>query len=184
MSLQVPLISISTARTTPRIPVTMDIIQHCLSLAPVPYLSPAFAVFKILCKSIQGVKGSREQLRVLASCISQLLYALDTEFRAHGQVASSAAKSLQDLSGCVGLCNVINHSSMLTGKFRLAVYSKKSTCLSRNSRLVTFSRPSSRRTSGSCRSQVITGKSSRSLPHSKYTHLACSKIAIISDRIS
>ena len=31
----------------------MDMIQHCLSLAPVPYLSPVFSIFKILWKSIQ-----------------------------------------------------------------------------------------------------------------------------------
>ena len=75
----------------------MDVIQHCLSLAPVPYLSPAFSIFKILWKSIQGVKSSREQLQVLASCISQLLCALEAEFRAGKLVASSAERPLQNL---------------------------------------------------------------------------------------
>jgi len=81
----------------------MDVIQHCLSLTPVPYLSAAFAGFRFLWKNIEQVKDSRAQLQVLALCISQLLCTLDTECRAHRQIAANVVKPVQDLSRFVGL---------------------------------------------------------------------------------
>lgn len=60
----------------------MDIIEQLLSLAPVPYLSAAFSIFKIIWQTVEQVQDSKEQLRVLAYSVGQLLYTLDREFRA------------------------------------------------------------------------------------------------------
>jgi hypothetical protein len=60
----------------------MDIIQQCLSLSPVPYLHPAFSVFKFIWSSIQQAQASKQQLEALVQLITQLLMALDGEYRA------------------------------------------------------------------------------------------------------
>jgi hypothetical protein len=60
----------------------MDVVQQCLTLVPVPYLAPAFAVFNFIWTSIQQVQVNREQCELLARCISELLCVLDTEYRA------------------------------------------------------------------------------------------------------
>jgi len=68
---------------------TMDIIQHCLSLAPVPYLAPAFAVFKFIWSSVQQAQASKRQLEALTQSIAQLLKTLDGEHRARRPARTS-----------------------------------------------------------------------------------------------
>ena len=59
----------------------LDVIQSCLALAPVPYLGPAFGIFKFIWDSIQAVQGSREQLKAFAEAIAKFLATLDREAR-------------------------------------------------------------------------------------------------------
>jgi hypothetical protein len=51
----------------------MDLIQHCLALTPVPYLATAFSLFRFIWNSVESVQASKEQLRVLSTCIAELL---------------------------------------------------------------------------------------------------------------
>jgi hypothetical protein len=81
----------------------MDIVQQCLALAPVPYLSTAFSILRFIWSSVQQAQASKEQLRVLATCIAQLLRALDTQYRTNKIVPSTTATALNDLSVYVPL---------------------------------------------------------------------------------
>ena len=56
----------------------MDIITHCLTLAPGPYHS-AFSLLRLLWDSVDKVQACKEQLRVLSTCVAQLLTAVHTE---------------------------------------------------------------------------------------------------------
>jgi hypothetical protein len=76
----------------------MDIVQQCLALAPVPYLSTAFSLLRFIWTSVQQVQASKEQLRVLANCIAQLLCTLDAQYRTNKIVPSTTATALNDLS--------------------------------------------------------------------------------------
>ena len=136
----------------------MDIIQHGLSLVPIPCLSHAFSAFRFLWTSIQQVRTTRMQLLVLASCISQFLCALDTECRANKQTMAIVAKSLQELCRYINLnfCIIVN-SVCLDGNCPTA-YLNRSTSSSENNYPVTFSRQCSRRMSGSHRSQFTDNK--------------------------
>jgi hypothetical protein len=60
----------------------MDIIQQCLSLAPVPYLATAFSALKFIWSSIQTAEASKRQLQALTQSIAQLLQTLEKEYRA------------------------------------------------------------------------------------------------------
>jgi hypothetical protein len=75
----------------------MDIVQHCLTLVPVPYLSAAFSLFKILWTSVQRVQLSKRQLQVLASSISELLNTLDAHYRAGRISQADTTQPLNDL---------------------------------------------------------------------------------------
>jgi hypothetical protein len=59
----------------------MDIIHQCLSLVPVPYLAPAFAVFSFIWSSVEEAQASRRQLEALSQSIAQLLQTLEKEYR-------------------------------------------------------------------------------------------------------
>jgi hypothetical protein len=76
---------------------TMDIIQHCLSLAPVPYLAPAFTVFKFIWSSVQQAQASKQQLEVLTQSIAQLLKTLDGEYRARRLLPAKTLVPFDDL---------------------------------------------------------------------------------------
>jgi len=60
----------------------MDIVQHCLSLVPVPYLVPAFSALRFIWSSIQNIKINRRQVEALAKSIAQLLQMLQREYLA------------------------------------------------------------------------------------------------------
>jgi hypothetical protein len=76
----------------------MDVVQQCLNLVPLPYLSTVFSVLRFIWTSVQEVQASKEQLRVLATCIAQLLRTLDVQYRANKIVLSTTATALSDLS--------------------------------------------------------------------------------------
>ena len=76
----------------------MDIIEQCLSLAPVPYLAPAFSVFKFIWATIGEVQASKKQLEILAQALSQLLQTLDSEYRSGRLTAATSFKSLDRLN--------------------------------------------------------------------------------------
>ncbi|KIM82420.1 hypothetical protein PILCRDRAFT_461876 [Piloderma croceum F 1598] len=76
----------------------MDIIQHCLSLVPVPYLAPAFSIFKFIWSTVDQVQASKQQLEVLAQSLAQLLKALNGEYRAGRLLQARTSTSLADLS--------------------------------------------------------------------------------------
>lgn len=75
----------------------MDIVQQCLSLAPVPYLGLAFSVFRSIWSSVQQVQASKEQLRVLAISIAQLLKTLDAEYHSRKLTEAQTSAPLADL---------------------------------------------------------------------------------------
>jgi hypothetical protein len=71
----------------------MDVIDICISLAPVPALNPAFSIFRCLCSAIQrlGFQWNEQQLRALVTAVAELLLALDgdvqTDHLAESQVS-------------------------------------------------------------------------------------------------
>jgi hypothetical protein len=79
----------------------MDVIHVCLSLAPVPYLSPAFSVFKFIWSQIAQVQASKQQLEVLARSLAQLLKALNSEYCAGRLLQARTSSPLDDLCRCV-----------------------------------------------------------------------------------
>lgn len=78
----------------------MDFIHHCTALVPVPYLNLAFSIFRSIWASIQAVKESTEQLRILTSCIAQLLKTLNEEYSAGRLVKDETSEALADLIEC------------------------------------------------------------------------------------
>jgi hypothetical protein len=79
----------------------MDIIHQCLSLAPVPYLGPAFSAFKFIWSSVQQVQASKQQLETLAQSIAQLLQTLNGEYRAGRLLQAGTSSPLTNLRRCV-----------------------------------------------------------------------------------
>jgi hypothetical protein len=75
----------------------MDIIQQCSSLAPFPYLAPAFTVLKFIWSSVQQAQASKQQLEVLAQSIAQLLKTLDGEYRAQRLLPAMTSVPFDDL---------------------------------------------------------------------------------------
>jgi hypothetical protein len=79
----------------------MDIIQQCLSLAPVPYLAPAFSVFRFICSTVEQAQASKQQLQALSQTIAQLLSTLNTEYRAGRLLQTKTSTPVADLIGFV-----------------------------------------------------------------------------------
>jgi hypothetical protein len=75
----------------------MDVVHLCLSLTPVPYLSPAFSAFRFICSSIAQAKASKLQLEALAQSIAQFLKTLDGEYRAGRLAQGGTSTSLVGL---------------------------------------------------------------------------------------
>jgi hypothetical protein len=57
----------------------MDVIESCLSLAPVPYLFPVFSAFRFVYSSIKSTHESKVQLTDLAENCADLLLALNKD---------------------------------------------------------------------------------------------------------
>ncbi|KIM73018.1 hypothetical protein PILCRDRAFT_15623 [Piloderma croceum F 1598] len=77
----------------------MDIIHECLSLVPVPYLAPSFAAFRFIWSSIEQAQASKQQLKVLAQSIGQLLQTIDQEYRGRRLLESRSLTPLANLQG-------------------------------------------------------------------------------------
>jgi len=77
----------------------MDIIHHCLSMVPVPYLAPAFAALRFIWSSVEQAQASRQQLQALAQSIAQLLQTLHNQYRAGRLRKSKTSRPLADLRG-------------------------------------------------------------------------------------
>jgi hypothetical protein len=59
----------------------MDIIEVCLAITPVPYLSNAVSALRFIWNHVERVQVSNSQLRSLGCDIAQLLHTLDGEYR-------------------------------------------------------------------------------------------------------
>jgi hypothetical protein len=79
----------------------MDIIHQCLSIVPVPYLAPAFAALRFIWSSVEQAQASKQQLKVLAQSIAQLLQTIDREYRARRLLESRTSTPLANLRGSV-----------------------------------------------------------------------------------
>jgi hypothetical protein len=73
----------------------MDIINTCLNVAPVPYLSAAFSTFRFVYTSVEKTKQCRTQLLTLSETSARLLLTLNDRTKYHRITASS--KALVDL---------------------------------------------------------------------------------------
>ncbi|KIM77036.1 hypothetical protein PILCRDRAFT_12391 [Piloderma croceum F 1598] len=81
----------------------MNIIHQCLSLAPIPYLAPAFSILRFICSPIEQAQASKQQLRALAQTIAQLLCMLNEEYRAGRLVRAKTSTSVANLDRFVSL---------------------------------------------------------------------------------
>lgn len=79
----------------------MDIIHHCLSLVPVPYLVPAFSALRFIWLSVEQAQASKQQLKALAETIANLLQTINGEYEAGRLVESKTSKALVELRGLV-----------------------------------------------------------------------------------
>jgi hypothetical protein len=75
----------------------MDIIQQCLSLAPVPYLAPAWSVLRFIYSSVEQAQASKQQLRGLAQTVAQLLWTLNREYRSRQLLSAKTSMTVDDL---------------------------------------------------------------------------------------
>jgi hypothetical protein len=75
----------------------LDTIGACLQLAPVPYLGVAFAIFKSIWSTIDGIRWSKEQLLALAFCIAQLLQTLDRAYRSNRISLRTTSREIANL---------------------------------------------------------------------------------------
>lgn len=75
----------------------MDIVYQCLTLAPVPYLAPAFAVLRFIWSSVQQAQASKQQLHALAQTVAQLLWTLNQEYSAGQLQECKTSTPLADL---------------------------------------------------------------------------------------
>jgi len=97
------IIAIGGCTDKPILFFTMDIIHQCLSLAPIPYLAPAFSILRFICSSVEQAQASKQQLRALAQTIAQLLCALNEEYRAGRLVEARTSTSVTNLDRFVSL---------------------------------------------------------------------------------
>jgi hypothetical protein len=79
----------------------MDILHQCLSLAPVPYLAPAFSLLRFICSSVEQAQASKQQLRALSQTIAQLLWTLNGEYCSGQLLHAKTSKAIDDLERLV-----------------------------------------------------------------------------------
>ncbi|KAJ7101935.1 hypothetical protein C8R44DRAFT_808907 [Mycena epipterygia] len=75
----------------------MRAVEALLGETPVPGLSAAFTVLKFIVSSVQAVRESKEQLKVLALAIAQFLGVLNAEFRGSRLIETDCKQALSDL---------------------------------------------------------------------------------------
>lgn len=74
------------------------VIQHCLSLAPVPYLSAAFSLLRFIWSTLQQVQASKQQLLALAQSTALLLETLNDEYKLGRLSAVQTSGPLENLT--------------------------------------------------------------------------------------
>jgi hypothetical protein len=79
----------------------MDVLQQCLSLAPVPYLAHAFSVLRFIWSSVEQAQASKCQLQALAEMIAELLWTLNGKYCAGRLLHDNTSTSLANLGGFV-----------------------------------------------------------------------------------
>ena len=89
----------------------MDIIHYCLSLAPLPYLAPAFSTLRFIWSSVQQAQASKCQLEALTQSIAQLLKTLDTEYRSRRLLHATTSRPLDDLCRFVVVATALDLES-------------------------------------------------------------------------
>jgi hypothetical protein len=75
----------------------MDIIELCLTLAPVPGLAAAFSILKYTASSVIQVHASKQQLLALTTTTAQLMITLNAEFAAGRLSPEKSAEPLYNL---------------------------------------------------------------------------------------
>lgn len=75
-----------------------ELLQHALSLAPVPGLSAAFALFRFIYGSVEQIQASRHQLKALTTCAAQLLSTLNIQYQSGRLVDSQTRGPLDELN--------------------------------------------------------------------------------------
>ncbi|KAJ7699658.1 hypothetical protein B0H17DRAFT_1049151 [Mycena rosella] len=74
-----------------------QLLDVILGITPVPGLSAAFSLLKIIVSSVQQAREGKRQLEALAYGVAQLLDTLNIEFRASRLFESASVKPFQDL---------------------------------------------------------------------------------------
>lgn len=75
----------------------MDIINHCLSLVPVPGLSAVFSILRIMVSTVQEAQVSRQQLIALAASTAQLMKTLNAEYTSGRLSTNGSVEALKNL---------------------------------------------------------------------------------------
>lgn len=75
----------------------MDIISYCLDLAPVPGLSTAFSILRVIVSNVQQVQASKQQLMALAVSTAQLIKTLNAEYASGRLSANRSMEALNNL---------------------------------------------------------------------------------------
>jgi len=75
----------------------MDAIDKCLSIDPVSCLSSAFSICRSTWDFVKQVLASQEQQKVVVARISELLCALDAEYRAERLLGTKTSTALDEL---------------------------------------------------------------------------------------
>jgi hypothetical protein len=94
----------------------MDIVDQCLSIAPLPHLTSAFTALKLICTFVKQAPINQRQLQGLVQSIAQLLQILDGEYRDGRLLRAQTSVPLANLSMFVicGLPWILNiHRSLL-----------------------------------------------------------------------
>lgn len=87
------------------IPALQTLLDVLLGIIPVPGLSAAFNILKLIVCAVQQASKSKQRLAVLAQSAAQLLQTLNKEFSASRLVQSACRESLRELNGCDYNCS-------------------------------------------------------------------------------
>jgi hypothetical protein len=77
--------------------ILQSVLDVLLGITPVPGLSAAFNILKLIVSAVQQASKSKQRLAVLAQSVAQLLQTLNAEFSTSGLVQFAFRKPLRDL---------------------------------------------------------------------------------------
>jgi hypothetical protein len=86
-----------------------EIVDLCLALQPVPGLSAAFKVLNHIWETSQNIQSSKERMKTLASCIAELLIALQDALKSGQVTASSIQERIGSLERYENMLGVSIH---------------------------------------------------------------------------